>query len=165
MIEVYSTTFDKVKKFDNGYLDMLDETESKYFEFFSSDNPIGFFRLRHKNTITNLGNSFIYENNRGMGWGSTILLVGLNVIKKVFPKTTILYAQVHVDNTRMINIRDEQFGTENKYFETEEPNRFGFMERAREVDKDYKELLWYDLIDNVWERNKEDINKIEVKLK
>ena len=162
MIEVYNTTFDKVKKFDNGFFDMLDEPESKYFEFFSDGVPIGFFRLRYKNTITNLGNSFIYENNRGLGWGNVILLVSLNVIKKVFPKTTILYSQVHLDNHLMINIRDKQFGKENKYSETEEPNRFGFIERARKVDKDYKEFLWYDLIDNVWERNEEDISKLEV---
>jgi len=165
MINVYSTTFDKVKKFDNGNLDMMDEPESKYFEFFCGDIDIGFFRLRYKNGVINHGNNFVYENQRGIGWGNKIFLVSLNVIKIVFPNVNIICVQVHEDNKHNIYIRNKQFGIDNRYIETEEPNRFGFMERAREVDDDYKEYLYYDTIDNLWNRNKEDINKIEVKLK
>ena len=56
----------------------------------------------------------------------------------------------------------KHFGIENKYFEIEEPNRFGFKESSSEVDDTFKEVLYYDTIDNLWNRNKRDIDKLKV---
>lgn len=163
MIKVYSISFSKIEKYkDDPNIEVFYEKYSRYFEFFNDDIPIGFFRLRHKNEMTNHGNNFIYENQRGKGWGNKILLVSLNVIKTVFPNTNIIYVQVHTDNKHNIYIRDKQFGIENRYFETEEPNRFGFKESTSEVDDTFKEILYYDTIDNLWNRNKKHIDELEV---
>mgnify|MGYP001356510035 CR=1 FL=1 len=167
MIKVYSRAHEVVDRYkDSKWLEVFTENEDTtkhyYYEFFSDDVPIGLWRLRHKNTITNFGNSFVYENQRKKGWGNKIFLVTLNIIKKVFPKTTIIYGQVFMNNSRRIHILDKHFGIENKYFETEEPNRFGFKESSSEVDDTFKEVLYYDTIDNLWNRNKKDIDKLKV---
>ena len=80
----------------------------------------------------------------------------IDMLKEIFPDTKIFYVQCIFTNNRNLHIRDKQFGIENRYLETAEPNRFGFMEKC---EKDY---IYYDSFENVWNRNKKDIDKLKV---
>ena len=161
MIKVNYVNYQTIEKYkDNQWLEVFPESEDTlkhhYFEFYSDDEPIGFWRLRHKDGITNHGNNFVYYEHRGKGWGNKILFISMNVIKEIFPDTKIFYVQCIFTNNRNLHIRDKQFGIENRYLETAEPNRFGFMEKC---EKDY---IYYDSFENVWNRNKKDIDKLKV---
>ena len=160
MIKVYPIPFDKinVKKYrDNSNIDIFYEKDSKYFEFFSNKTPIGFFRLRYKNGVVNHGNAFVYENQRGKGWGNKILFVSLIPIKEIFSDPKIVYLQIHKHGEQNIYINDKLFGIENRYTETVEPNRFGFKEKLT-----IPEYLYYDTIDSLLDRNKKKIDELEV---
>ena len=109
MIKVYPIPFDKinVKEYrDNPNIDIFYERGSKYFEFFSNKTPVGFFRLRYKNGVVNHGNAFVYENQRGKGWGNKILFVSLIPIKEIFSDPKIVYLQIHKHGEQNIYINE-----------------------------------------------------------
>ena len=115
MIKVNYVNYQTIEKYkDNQWLEVFPESEDTlkhhYFEFYSDDEPIGFWRLRHKDGITNHGNNFVYYEHRGKGWGNKILLISMNVIKEIFPDTKIFYVQCIFTNNRNLHIRDKQFG-------------------------------------------------------
>ena len=114
MIKVNYVNYQTIEKYkDNQWLEVFPESEDTlkhhYFEFYSDDEPIGFWRLRHKDGITNHGNNFVYYEHRGKGWGNKILLISMNVIKEIFPDTKIFYVQCIFTNNRNLHIRDKQF--------------------------------------------------------